>query len=70
MRFFYHYNKPASAQRGHPTISLHFKGKCHLVDQLDCGVPTNSRTHETSPKFVMVGDAKTIRIKEGLGVIR
>lgn len=65
MKFFFHYNKPASLKRGKPTISLHFKGTCHLVDNIYCEVPTHSRIRTSSPKFVMAGDADMIEIEKG-----
>jgi hypothetical protein len=60
--FFYHYNKPASRSRGRPVISLHFAGRCHLVDNIVCDVPTYGRIRKTQPLFVVAGQAEKIEI--------
>ncbi|RDJ35295.1 MAG: hypothetical protein DWQ19_10800 [Crenarchaeota archaeon] len=69
-RFFYHYNRPASQQRGKPTISVHYDNKCHLVDGVEVKVPTISRINpKRSPKFVMIGKCKDFKIKKGVAII-
>lgn len=60
--FFFHFNKPETLRRGRPTISVHFKGACHLVDNIVCRVPTTGRVRNTSPKFVMTGKAQDVEI--------
>ena len=63
--FFFHYNKPASLQEGEPTISLHFKNKCHLITALYCNVNTHARINKNnSPHFVMAGEAVKITFSE------
>lgn len=62
MRFFFHFNKPASQRAGKPQISLHYKGACHIVDNLVCNVPTWGRLSKRQPRFVMVGDAAEIQL--------
>jgi hypothetical protein len=69
--FFFHFNKPASLQRGKPTISVHYGGNCYLVDNVDVRVATRGRVNPNrSPKFVMGGKAATITIEDGLAVIQ
>lgn len=60
--FFFHFNKPASLQRGKTTISVHFKGVCHLVDNVACHVESYGRIRKSSPKFVMAGKARYLDI--------
>ncbi len=64
IKFFFHYNKPASLSQGKPVISLHYHDKCHLVHGLYCNVSTWSKINKTSPIFVMKGTAKEITIEE------
>lgn len=68
--FFFHYNKPASARSGAPVLSLHFGKKCHLVNNIVCGVPTYGHVNKRQPRFVMKGKAKSISIVEGIAHIR
>lgn len=69
-RFFYHYNKPATQQRGVPIISVHYDNKCHLVEHIDVQVPAKSKTNlKRSPKYVMVGYCNDVKIKKGVAVI-
>lgn len=69
MRFWFHYNKPASRRAGKPVISLHFQRKCHLVGNVECRVPLAGRIRKTQPAFVMAGLAKSIRIEDGVAII-
>ena len=62
MRFWYHYNRQASASAGVPTLSLHYRGKCHLVRSLDVRCRTWSRVRTQQPRVVICGDAKQIDI--------
>ena len=63
--FFFHYNKPASLTSGEPTISLHFKNKCHMIQELYCEVSTHSRINKNnSPHFVMAGNANKITFSD------
>lgn len=62
MKFFFHYNKPESKKRGIPTITLHNKGKCLLINNVICNVPTYGKIRKQQPRFVIAGDAKNIRI--------
>lgn len=53
-RFFYHYNKPAKA------MSVHFRKRCYIVNNIACFVPTYSKWNKGQPKVVMQGFAKKI----------
>lgn len=67
--FFFHFNKPASQREGKPQVSVHFKGACHMVDNVVCDVPTVGRSRKTQPKFVMCGLAENLEIKNGIATI-
>jgi hypothetical protein len=69
-RFFFHYNKPLSKQLGKTMWSVHHRGKCHMVENIICEVPLESKTNKRQPYAVMqgftkglVGDTKTLIIK-------
>lgn len=62
--FFFHYNKPASRQRGHPVMTLHVRGACHTCRALVIDVPTTTREQKTQPHIVVTGKATRV-VKEG-----
>ncbi len=66
--FFFHFNKPASRAAGKPQISVHTAGKCHIVDNVICDVPTVGRIKKTAPTFVMTGKGFT-HIGNGVAVL-
>jgi hypothetical protein len=53
--FFFHYSKPASAAAGHPVMTVHHKGVCHMVRHIICQVPVNTRERSKQPRVVMAG---------------
>lgn len=67
--FFFHYNKPESQRRGKVTVSVHYKGACHLVDSVVCNVPTQGKSRSRQPRFVMTGKASDLQIKDGVAVL-
>lgn len=66
--FFFHYNKPASRQAGKPVISVHWKGACHFVDNVDVRVPVKGRIGKRQPYFVMAGRG-VVRVENGIAII-
>jgi hypothetical protein len=70
MRFWFHYNKPASKKVGRPQITIHFNKQCCIVDNLVCNVKTFGRTKNQQPYFVIAGDADTIEIKKKIAYIK
>lgn len=64
--FFFHYNKPASQRVGKQQISVHHKGCCYIVDNVECNVPTKGRLRKTQPRFVMAGKCNHLVIKNGI----
>lgn len=61
-KFWFHYNKPKSQKEKKPQISIHYKSKCIIVDNLYCKVITNGKIRKTQPFFVMEGKCKNIEI--------
>lgn len=53
--FWFHYNKPASKAAGHPIMTVHCQGACHLVRHVECHVPVRTRERKSQPHVVMAG---------------
>ena len=58
--FFFHYNKPASRAAGRNKLTLHWRGKCHLVDAINCHVPIESVDKKTQPHCILKGVALSV----------
>lgn len=69
-RFFLHYNKPLSKQKGEHIWSVHFRNKCYFTPHIDCTVATESKTNSRQPFVVMRGMATEIEILEDKLIIR
>lgn len=69
-RFFFHYNKPASAAAGIPKLSVHYAKACHIVDGIDCRVPIRSKNNKKQPRCVMAGKCGDVTIVDGIAVIQ
>lgn len=61
-RFFYHFNKPASAAAGTPKLSIHYEGKCHVVDHIDCATRCESHHQNRQPHCIMRGMARNVLV--------
>lgn len=68
--FFFHYNRPQSQRAGHPMLSVHHAGVCHIVRNVRVLVPTEGRLRRTQPRFVMAGKCREVVIKDGVATIR
>jgi hypothetical protein len=68
-RFFFHYNKPLSRQKGRPQISLHIGGRCWIVDNVTCRVPTAGRVNKRQPYFVMAGSCRAVKIRRRVAIV-
>jgi hypothetical protein len=53
--FWFHYNKPASRKAGHPVITVHYGGACHMVRNVRIHTPLRGRIRKTQPYFVLFG---------------
>jgi len=63
-RFFYHYNKRQDK------ITVHFKGVCHIVKDIECLAPNGSKWNNTQPRLVMQGWASSVDIKQNKAYIK
>lgn len=62
-RFFYHFNKQTRK------MTVHFKGTCIPVDDIQCMVPCETKWSTRQPYLVMQGWAKNVAIVDGKAVI-
>ena len=65
-RFFYHFNKPLSKQRGKPYMSVHFRGKCYFARRLSCHVSCQTKERKTQPVMVMQGYCREVIDNNGI----
>lgn len=66
--FWFHYNRPATAEAGSPKLTVHSAGRCLLVDAIECSVPVRTRKRSTQPRVVMAGRG-VVRIRDGVAYI-
>lgn len=62
-RFFYHYYKAKGK------MSVHFRDTCHVVDDIVCEVPCETKWKPTQPRLIMQGFASNVQIKGGKATI-
>ncbi len=62
-RFFYHY------YRQKDRWSVHYRGKCYVVDDLTCLAPAEGWKNDRQPRRVMRGFARKVEIDGGRAVI-
>lgn len=53
--FYFHYNKPASKKAGKNILSIHYRGACHTVNNIECKVPISTKHRKRQPHCVLVG---------------
>ena len=66
--FWFHYNKPASRAAGRNVLTIHYRGVCHLVNNIVCNVPVSSRDRARQPRCVLSGKG-ILEIKNNVGYI-
>mgnify|MGYP007073340170 CR=1 FL=1 len=52
--FWLHYNKP------NDKWSFHWRGKCHIVDEVVISVPVETRKRTSQPRAIIHGYAKSV----------
>lgn len=62
-RFFYHFNKQ------HKKMSVHFKNKCIIVNNIKCCVPTETHWNKRQPLLVVRGFARDVKIIDDKAII-
>lgn len=60
--FFYHYNKPASRAAGKNKLTIHWRGKCILVDKIFCFVESRTVDRKSQPHCVIKGQAEILEL--------
>lgn len=68
--FWFHYNKPASKEAGKMQWTLHYRGACHLIDGINCAVPTRSYPRNRQPLAVMLGKCVDVKIRNKVAYIQ
>jgi hypothetical protein len=66
-RVSFHYHKAASRRAGRNVLSVHWKGKCHLVHHILCAVKLETHHQKKQPHCILRGFARQVLIHEGLG---
>lgn len=69
-RFFFHYNKPESRKSGIDKLTLHYRGQCHIVEKITCGVPTETKNNKSQPRIVVQGLCLGVDINGNYAVIK
>lgn len=67
--FWFHYNKPEARRRGHPVMTVHYRGACHMVRHVACDVPLRTRERNSQPHVVMAGRG-SVEIVDGTAYIK
>lgn len=63
-RFFYHYYKQKKL------MSVHFRGKCHVVKDIICERPCETKYNKRQPFLTMQGFANDVIIKNNQAIIK
>jgi len=66
--FWFHYNKPKSLVEKKPQITVHYKGVCHIVDNIVCQAPTFGHLRKEQPRFVIKGKGE-LKIENNIAYI-
>lgn len=53
--FWFHYHKQKSKVAGRNILSVHYKGQCHFVEEIECFVPVKTKSRKTQPHCVLYG---------------
>jgi hypothetical protein len=67
--FWFHYNKPASRAAGKPQVSIHYRGSCYVVDNIECDVPIWGHINKRQPYFVMKGKCSSMVIAKNRAIV-
>lgn len=64
--FWFHYNKPESRRQGRAVMTVHYKGGCIPVHNIQCSVPTWTHHRNSQPHCVIKGRGMvTLEEKDG-----
>ncbi len=51
-------------------MTVHFRGKCLQVDDVECNVPCSTKWNKVMPKLVMQGWASSVKVLKGKAIIK
>lgn len=66
--FWFHFNKPETRKRGRPVMTVHYKGQCLMVEEIECNVPVRTRRRKQQPVMVVAGVGE-VTVTDGKAVI-
>lgn len=66
---WFHYNKPYSKRHGVHKWTVHWKGKCLIVNEIICNIHTHSKVNKKQPYVVMRGHATNVEVKDDIAFI-
>ncbi len=61
-RFWFHYNKPASAREKKNILTIHWDSMCHRVNSIKCLVATESHNRNSQPRCIIRGFATSVTL--------
>lgn len=67
-----HFNR-VSLQRGGPPWSVHWRGRCYIVDVVECNVPMKSvwrPTKKCNPRAFFTAQVRQLEVVDGVAVLR
>lgn len=53
--FWFHYNKPLSKKTNKNVLTVHYRGQCYFVNEIECNVPIVTKSRKSQPRCVMCG---------------
>ena len=62
-RFWFHYNKPERRKTGKPVMTVHYRDRCIMADNIECNVETETHRRKRQPYMVIRGWAESVKIR-------
>jgi len=62
-RVWFHYNKPTSRMMEMPVWTVHWRGKCYQVLNIQCNVDTETHGRNSQPHAVVRGFAHHVELR-------
>ncbi len=66
-RIWWHYHKAASRAAKRNVLTVHWQGKCHLVNHVLCAIKLETHAQKRQPHCILRGFAREVLIFDGLG---
>ena len=68
--FWLHYNQPESRKRKKPMMTVHYRNKCHFVENIMCETITFGHLKEEQPRWVIKGKSNMFEIINNVAIIK